>query len=185
MMSPLWMGPGSSSFSPSTPMPSSPCIITFAFLSECPTIGKSSRGKGLTMQPTVSYKVIWHSNGKAGTEGQEQSELSLNTSPILVSNSDSRSETNAHYSGNKTKMISSSLVQSRESLVSSVGSVQTDSKSWLGLVPGVSKLVRPSWYFPLPRISVASPTSSSVSIVMDTSWMCVRSESADASDVSS
>jgi hypothetical protein len=32
---------------------------------------------------------------------------------------------------------------------------------------------------------VASPTSSSVSVVMDTSWMCVRSESADASDVSS
>jgi malic enzyme len=36
----------------------------------------------------------------------------------------------------KNKMMSSSLVQSRESLISTVGSVQTDSDSWLGLVPG-------------------------------------------------
>jgi hypothetical protein len=71
--------------------------------SECPTIGKSSRGKGLTMQPTVSYKIIWHSNGKAGTKGQEQSESSLNTSSILVSKSDSRSETNANNSEKKTR----------------------------------------------------------------------------------
>jgi hypothetical protein len=33
-------------------------------------------------------------------------------------------------------MMSSWFVQSRESLVSTVGLVQTDSKSWLGLVPG-------------------------------------------------
>ncbi len=77
----------------------------------------------------------WHSNGKAGTKGQEQSKSSLNTSSILVFNSDSRSETHANNSGNKNKMTSSSLVQSRESLVSTVGSVQTDSKSWFGLVP--------------------------------------------------
>ncbi len=33
-------------------------IIVFAFSSECPTIGKFSRGKGSTMQSIVSYYKV-------------------------------------------------------------------------------------------------------------------------------
>jgi hypothetical protein len=69
-------------------------------VSDCPTIGKSLRGKGSSMQSTVLYKVRWHYNGIAildwflvssrlgigmvGAFAMEglQSKLSLNTSPV-------------------------------------------------------------------------------------------------------
>jgi hypothetical protein len=50
-------GSRSSSFSPSTPMPSSPCIITFAVLLKCPKIGMSLRGKDQQCNPQFHSKL--------------------------------------------------------------------------------------------------------------------------------